>query len=347
MTRLAFRAGSAALVATAGMILLQAPAAHAAAPDRTGWWSQAQPSSGAVPNVTSQPGQLEVAGSPGGPVAFAAIHYTVPTDSGGQTVDPSQASGTLTLTVAPNNSAQGASIQLCPTTSQWKQAEDGAMADAPKYNCPGTPVQGQLSPDGNTMTWNLASGLMSQPGEFDVAIVPSGQAPFMVNFAKPDDTSVKVDAPPGGASSPAEPPVDTGSAATSLTPATAPPGPTLTPATPSLSVPVGPTGSPLPPPSAAPAAAAAPPPSGGSPSLGLTPVHHTSGFTTARRQQVMSVGLLLAIAGALWWMGGATQRAPRLLGSLGGRGPEPVVAAVRVGGVGRFARPRTAAPRPI
>src|SRR5207244_1644964 len=110
------------------------------APDRTGWWSSAQPASGALPNATANPGELEVAGSPTGPAAFAAVHYTVPSDLDGQSVDPGQASGTLTLSIAPNSSAQGASLQVCPISSPWKPEENGAMSDAPKYTCPATPV---------------------------------------------------------------------------------------------------------------------------------------------------------------------------------------------------------------
>jgi len=63
-----------------------------------------------------------------------------------------------------------------------------------------------------------------------------------------------------------------------------------------------------------------------------------------RGERVMAVVLLAAIIGCLWWFGGHPTRPPRLLGSLGSdrtaeddaQGPE-----VRVGGIGRFARPRT------
>ena len=342
--RRVLRGLAAAAVATAAMTLLEVPIAGAAAPDQTGWWSTAQPASGALPNATANPGELEVAGSPAGPVAFAAVLYKVPSEQDGQSVDPTQASGTLILSIAPNSSTQGASLQVCPITSQWKAEENGAMTDAPKYTCPATPVAGQVSPDGNTVTFTLASSLMTQPGQFDLAVLPSGPAPFLVKFAKPDQGSMGVSAPPAaggptsgdtGASTPPE-------ATTPLTPATALAGPTLPPSGAGLSASI-PTDTPLA--AAPPPAPAAPAPA--SPSLGLRRAGHASGWTKERQQQVMSVGLLMAIAAALWWMGGAAQRAPRLLGSLGGRKPEAQAAAVRVGGVGRFARPRTAAPRPI
>jgi hypothetical protein len=237
--RRALRGLAAALVATAGMILLHVSPAHAAAPDRTGWWSVTQPSSGVVPNATAQPGELEIIGSPSGPAAFAAVHYTVPTDVGGAAVDTTQVTGTLTLAVAPNSSAQGANLQVCPTTSQWKPEEHGAMTDAPKYTCPATPVAGQVSPDNNTVTFKLESSLMTQPGAFDLAVVPNGQTPFFVKFAKPDERSLEVSAPaaPGPTST------DTGASSTSadttaLTPAIPPSAPVLTP-TPSLSSPTG------------------------------------------------------------------------------------------------------------
>jgi hypothetical protein len=267
----------------------------------------------------------------------------VPSELDGQSVDPSQAAGTLILSKAPNSSTQGASLQVCPITSQWKAEENGAMADAPKYNCPAAPVAGQVSPDGNTVTFTLASSLMTQPGQFDLAVLPSGPAPFVVKFAKPDQGSMSVSAPPAPPTSTDTGASSTPGAATPLTPATALAGPTRAPSTPALSASI-PTDAPL---AAAPPASPAAP-AAASPSLGLRPAGHGSGWTKERQQQVMSVGLLMAIAAALWWMGGAAQRAPRLLGSLGGRKPEPqAAAAVRMGGVGRFARPRTAAPRPI
>jgi len=338
--RRALRGVAATLVATAGAVLLHAPAAHATAPDQTGWWSYSQPSSGLVPNVTADPGQLEIVGGPSGPVSFAAVRYTVPPELDGQQVDLSQVTGTLVLSVAPNSSAQGASLQVCPTASPWKPEEHGAMSDAPKYNCATPPVTGQVSPDNNTVTFNLVSSLASQPGTFDLAIVPSGQAPFAVKFAKPDERSFAPSAPPAVPGS-----TDTGAATqppAPLSPDTTPAAPTLAPASPALSSPASEV--PL---AAGPAANPSTPTPPGPPSLRLRPAGRTSSWTSARQQQVMAVGLLLAIAGALWWMGGVAQAAPKLLGSLGGRKPDTASATVRIGGVGRFARPRTAAPRPI
>ncbi len=59
----------------------------------------------------------------------------------------------------------------------------------------------------------------------------------------------------------------------------------------------------------------------------------------------MAVSMLLAMAGALWWLGGSPTRGPRLIGAVSGRTPgERTVAPPQSRGVGRFARPRGGRP---
>jgi len=70
-----------------------------------------------------------------------------------------------------------------------------------------------------------------------------------------------------------------------------------------------------------------------------------SGWLTGRRQRLLFVWVLTDLGLVLLLLAGQPVRRPRLLGSLGRRqpqpedGPEPVI-----GGVGRFARPRTEPP---
>lgn len=71
----------------------------------------------------------------------------------------------------------------------------------------------------------------------------------------------------------------------------------------------------------------------------------------SRVPAILAIVTLGAIGAALWWLSTQPQRAPRLLGSVGG-GATVVTAAVpqtttAVRGLGRFARPRTAPPRAI
>jgi hypothetical protein len=59
----------------------------------------------------------------------------------------------------------------------------------------------------------------------------------------------------------------------------------------------------------------------------------------------MAVALLLAIMIGWWYVGGQSARNPQLLGALAGRTGLIVAPAATTGGIGRFARPRTTAPR--
>jgi hypothetical protein len=68
---------------------------------------------------------------------------------------------------------------------------------------------------------------------------------------------------------------------------------------------------------------------------------------TSRAHRLMAVLVLIAMAGAWWWVGGQPVPNPRLLGALAGGDTARAStgtgrpANVGVGGVGRFSRPRS------
>lgn len=71
------------------------------------------------------------------------------------------------------------------------------------------------------------------------------------------------------------------------------------------------------------------------------------GWLTGRRQRLLAVWLLVDVGGLLFWYGSGPVRAPKLLGAVGAHRPEPetVEPELRpVGGIGRFARPRSGPP---
>jgi hypothetical protein len=73
--------------------------------------------------------------------------------------------------------------------------------------------------------------------------------------------------------------------------------------------------------------------------------HRGSGGAGTDARRYFAVSILLATGAALFLFGGRPARGPRLLGSLASRaGPVGREAPARIGGIGRFARPRTGPP---
>lgn len=331
--------------------------AHADAPDLAGWWYKANQ----APFNTVKPPPpppdapsdgLYLANDPSGPAAVAALHFTVAGGGGSPTVTLKAASGSVFGTVTP--------IKACPTGGSWSPAQAGDWGSAPSADCAkaGGGVDGMASSDGTSMSWKLTDAFLPDPTDYDMVFEPQGSVPFRVGIQKPDasaltgaaggdastgatDTSATGDA---SATSP-----DTGSSDASATATAVPDSSGLSSSSASSpSLDAG-AGSPLPSVSS-PTAAAAPAASAGPAPAVATPAAAHSANSNDRGERVMALVLLCGLGAALWWFGGQAERPPRLLGSLGGGGDAGTTgaeAAAPIGGIGRFARPRTGPPKPL
>jgi hypothetical protein len=243
----------------------------------------------------------------------------------------------LTLKVVSGSTLTNADIVACPTTSPWQAPTGGGPGPydkAPSYSC-ANPVKATVGP--SQMSWQLPTSIQYLSGIYDIVLVPNptSKTVFTAAFNPPDSSSVAT-TPGGQLASGTSGPQPTGLAPTDLSgnPVNVP-----TLQTPSLAMPL-----------AGPAAApsiAQPPGSAGTysllpPSRLAKPASHTS---SDQHQQEMAVALLLAIMIGWWYVGGQSARNPQLLGALAGRTGLIVAPAARTGGIGRFARPRTIAPR--
>ena len=330
MRRRAF--ASAASVLVAAVALGWSGVATADAPDRAGWWYALNQNGLAVPGPpTVSEGGLYLAQDPtGSPASIAALHFAV---SGA-----AQGSAKLQLAASSGSTFLGATIAACPATSEWKASSAGAWADRPKFDCNivGGGVPGTASADGSSMSWSLPASFQPDATTYDIVLDPQGAAPFSVAVSKPGaDAFVPPPAAPASAP-PAAPavsdvsPTPTPASAPAAAPAPAPQGSVaLPPSPPSASVP----------PSAAPTASG----DNTQPQV-AAPISAKAGDRRAER--VMAVLLLFALGGALFWLGSRPDRAPRLIGTLRAES-EPVTTetTLRPRGVGRFVRPRTAAPQ--
>ncbi len=340
------RALAAGLVTVGAPLTLAVPAGAEAQLDRHGWWYKArqQPVSGLLPAPVPAPptvpeGGLYVANDPSGPIAVAAVRFHAP-DAGG---------GTLTLNVAPGSSPVAELILACATPTQWGAADGGTWESRPEADCDAAGVEGALSDDGMQISWELGEG-HKQGDAFDVVLTPAPglPAPFQTSFEQPTDQSFtpapSFGSEPGdgfddgdlgfddlGGFDPGQAFLDDGFAFDAPPPFDAPGAPAPAPGGAGE---VGDGDDPV---------AAAPP--GSAPRGPRTaPVART---TTERIIAVLVIGL---IAAGLWRLSGVEAPAPRLIGGLASAGGGAVAARPTrrvepvVGGVGRFARPRTSLP---
>jgi hypothetical protein len=193
----------------AGLLVAGAltPTADAAAPQRVGWWNAASASGGpsgaaAAPSPTTPPGGLRVASgptTPAGPLlpsqvppnsqitAYGAVLYALPEGS----------SAVLKLTIA--GSPQGTpQVVACPTSgTTWSSGDDQPAGSEPAYDCASQHFPGTVSADATTITFQVRAQFETTPGLLSLAIVPdttstalpTGGAPFAVDFAPPDARS--------------------------------------------------------------------------------------------------------------------------------------------------------------
>lgn len=351
----------AAAVACWGLALLPAMPAtfgQEASPtlDGAGWWNKSQqvpapveqapslaPAPLPVTEVTVPPPPsvpeegLYVANESSGPAAISAVRYTGGGSDG----------GTLTLTLAGSPATGQEPLAACPSPGGFTPEQNGRWDARPEYDEATCTVDGVFSEDNATVTFTLDSTFVGTLGDLQAVIVPKpgAAAPFQLAFEKPTNESLVPSGPPAGESE--MPAFDSGAAFDEGTSTFEAPAPSE-----SFGSFESPTSSFEAPATDAPEEVA----------VGETTPETPAAVTTApakpisenRTARYMAVGVLLAIGVAFWWLASQPERAPRLLGSLGAAArtadPAPAaarVAAVRIRGVGRFARPRTAPPTPI
>ena len=141
------------------------------------WWL-AQVDGGTLPPPPQVPAHgLWVSSAASGPTAISAVHVDAASD---------QIVSSFTLHIANLYAAPAtpvAPLQVpvlaCPTTAAWRPVDastPGAWNSRPAYDCGKGQVQGSLSGDGKTMTFDLTS--LQVPGQaFDVALVPGAAPP--------------------------------------------------------------------------------------------------------------------------------------------------------------------------
>jgi hypothetical protein len=339
---------SGACLAAATVLAVSAPAG-ALAPDETGWWFKGnQDPTGALPVQLEPPhvpdGGLYVANDPSGPAGVSALRFFLAEDE-----EPA-----ALLTLAPSSSAtvaDVAAIVACPSLTQWVSAPDGGpWAVRPEADCTTAMVPATASEDGATesedgatVSWELPGATFARGGVYDVVLVPDPEssAPFQVPFEAPDDTSVQPVADPANTPTTEAAAFELEDLGVSEESFTAPESSSFappafdTPTTPGPDVPAADTGEDeftLP---------TAPP----------RPNLRPTGFSAERG---VAIGVLAAVGVGLWVLAGRPIRAPRLLGGLaaesagatsaGARSPSARLARPKVGGIGRFARPRTQPP---
>jgi hypothetical protein len=319
-------------------------AANADPAVRVGWWNTASGGGQAAPDPTAPDGGLHIAVAPGEILAYGAVLYNLAPD----------ATATLELKV----SGQGTPVlQACPTKDlSWKDGGDQPADAAPAYDCSVHSYTASISSDGTTATFLLDGSADTAPGQLSLAIIPymthdapggvgtelpvDSTAPFSVDIPKPAVDSLTVTSLPtvatpngdhhgrGGTAVPSTSTQSSGgSTATGQQMST----------TPAVSVPDTST---VPTPMQPTAAGAVP------------------GNTTAHNA---ALALLVLVAMVVVASSTPTmQRAPRLLGGAGRQAtaaaaagaaasavPAVPVTSLGVRGLGRFAKPRDGAPRPL
>jgi hypothetical protein len=296
----------------------------------------------APPDPTATPQPIQ-------PVAVSAVRFTGIPEGADVTLLLDAAEGSVTDAPAPtpqDSTARAAlAIAACitdPKAPTWDGEQFGRWESKPVWDCESLAADGVAEEAGTRMSWQLSALFQQIPGVIDVVLVPQGTTPFSVNFNKPAADALTVTGGDTGAEDLGALPTAEDSASSvddstatapdpDLTPATVDPGPILTTLVPTTELSLPPTTVPDP---AAPAVALG----RGDSARVLAPFKDTS-----RSQRVMALAVLALMLGALWWFGSGHVRAPRLLGSLGA-GNLRAPAAVHVGGVGRFTRPRNGRP---
>ena len=322
---------SASLLAAVVVTALAVPApALAEAPIAHGWWWRAQP--GVLVPVPAPPqappGGLYVEGAPDGPSAVSALRFRVPEGSTGVA---------LTLKVAQEQGGDTAIILACPAASEWVPAQAGPWEARPEAQCEGQGVLGQRAADGATWTFSLAlspftgvKDFVLLPGQDDTRPAGVNGSVFSVAFQPPDASTLvtrSADSGGGGQPPPFDPPVYSppdsyGGTMPPFTPA-APGAPAQVPAGPDVAPPVDPS-------------VIAPRVTPRGPAAPSRPV---SAGKDARALATLIALLSVGVAGVLSRDRGVVVAGMRVVAE----DPD----TDRVGGIGRFRRPRAEPPPPL
>ncbi len=375
--RLLLRGTAAATLLTAAVLSVM-PASQAEAPTVVGWWYRDVPLSSdemeaqsigapVVARISTGPARTAQVPPPPGwppaPLPTTPPEATIPDPTPG-TPTPSPApdggllvaadvtgvramsalrfavsnvgTAVLTLTLAPG-STLSPGVRACPALSDWLPGADQPWSDRPAHDCGRLAVSTGVSPDGTQMIWRLPEGFAPRGAVFyDVLLVPiSGDGtPFQIAFEKPDASSfevtsvVPVDAPPAtsdayGDAAPVTEYYDPGGfgdvdygygGGGSL------------PDLPEGTVEFTPAGD----------------------AKSSNPFVRAASALENPTTRRIATALLVVLGGLAYWQSSQTvQRAPRLLGALGGSSVMAtggVRRAARPRGIGRFARVRTERP---
>lgn len=319
------------MVTSLSLCSLLAASASGQGPSKFGWWNTVTANGVALPQPTTSADALHVGQGPKGPSAYAAVAYDLP----GVMVT----SAVIQLKVVAQSTVGQIVLAACPTKDLvWKTGGDQPIDTAPEYDCT-KGVGGLVSADGTTVTFPLDSQQQLATGGYSLAIVPDpGAAPFSVDFSKPDDKTltVQADAAPAAAAPPPGPaPFGTPSGEQASAP----------PSSGASTIIAGPAGLvPL-----APVLAA--PPAIEQPSVGMpaAPTHLAARpdlVPTGNRERYLAGSILALLAGALVWAYQQPTPAPRRLGGLA-RKSAPAATSLPAGtvgpirGIGRFAIARS------
>jgi hypothetical protein len=313
-----------ALIALGIAQLLTGGDVRADAPTKVGWWNEAQQVPAPAPTIPSPPtspeGGITVINGPdaNGPVAIGAVYYPVADITG----------ATLHLTSStPIEVPEGDGLLGCLVqTPGWQAGGNQRWDTKPAVDPLCTP--GTLDSSGMIVTFVLTGAFRDSDGAVDIAILPTGQVPFTVNFDKPDASSLQTVAAPSSASE------DSGrdaAGASDFVPGDVVDANTLFPDPSQFAFATPPPA----PPTASPEQAL-----GGFPS----PAPVVKAIEHTRKERIAVVLILAGLLLSLWRLAGMTARAPRLLGSLGARTAVDIPAP-EVAGIGRFARVRNTRPR--
>jgi hypothetical protein len=181
------------LLLTAPLLLVSAPAAAQAAPatpapERTASYSAASGGGLAAPQPTANEGDLRISRTVR-TESFATLLYRAP---------GARASLDVTIRDVPPPTGTP-DVLACPTTgAAWKAGTNQPIDAAPAYDCTGTVGFGALSEDGTTLSFALDPAFQVEPGVWSIALVPtpselqvvvgvpSVASPFSLDLAAPE-----------------------------------------------------------------------------------------------------------------------------------------------------------------